>query len=329
MVRRTALITGAAGQDGILLAELLAIEHDYEVWAFVRTPSERTRLLQALVPGVRILYGDVRDKDAVVSAIDTSHPTDIYNLAAFSSVARSWDNVEEVMEVNFLGVVNLLEAIRSYRDRTSAQPKYYQASSSEMFGAPSEAPQTEKTALHPRSPYGVSKSAAHLLTINYRESYGMFSCSGILYNHESPLRGAHFVTAKVTRAAAAIALGMEERMTLGRIDVSRDWGYAPDYVRAMWLMMQQPEPGDYVVATGVTRTLEDFIATAFKRAGLDHWQRYVTHDEGLERPAEVANLVGDATKAREALGWAPSLGFEAMVGLLVDHQLRRLSTGMS
>lgn len=329
MQRRVALITGTAGQDGILLAELLANEHDYEVWAFARAESERTHLLRARVPSVRFLYGDVRDKGDVVSAIATSEPTEVYNLAAFSSVGRSWDHVEEVMEVNSLGVVNLLEAVRSYGDRSGTQPKFYQASSSEMFGAPSEVPQTETTALHPRSPYGVSKSAAHLLTVNYRESYEMFACSGILYNHESPLRGAEFVTAKVTRAAAAIALGMQERVTLGRLDVSRDWGYAPDYVRAMWLMMQQPEPGDYIVATGATHSLADFIATAFVRAGLHDWQHYVTHDESLERPAEVANLVGDATKAREVLGWAPSLKFEEMVGLLVDHELRELSTATS
>lgn len=326
MRQRVALITGAAGQDGILLSELLANEHDYEVWALVRGRSQQTRILEARVPDIQLLYGDVREKDDVVSAIEASEPTEVYNLAAFSSVARSWDYVREVMDINSLGVVNLLESIRSYSDRTGTQPKFYQASSSEMFGAPSEAPQTETTALHPRSPYGVSKSAAHLLTINYRESYGMFACSGILYNHESSLRGSQFVTAKVARAAAAIALGMEQRVTLGRIDVSRDWGYAPDYVRGMWLMMQQPEPRDYVVATGVTHTLADFIATAFAWAGLDHWRPYVTHDESLERPAEVANLVGDATKAREVLGWSPSVGFEEMVGIMVDHHLRELSS---
>lgn len=321
---RRALITGAAGQDGTLLAEFLIHEHGYEVWAMAREPSPSAELLRARVPSVHMLYGDVRDKQVISDALKVAGPAEVYNLAALSSVARSWDHVEEVMQVNAMGVVNLLESLRDHGKMTGEMPRFYQASSSEMFGAPRESPQTETTAFHPRSPYGVSKSAAHLLTINYRESYGMYACSGILYNHESPLRGVQFVTRKIAMAAAAIARGSADHVVLGQLDVSRDWGWAPDYVRAMWMMLQHDEPSDYVVATGETHTLREFIATAFAHVGIHDWERYVRHDERLERPAEVANLVGDASKARAVLGWSPTVGFEDIVRSLVDHELLAL-----
>lgn len=324
MSKRTALITGAAGQDGILLTRFLTSEHDYDVCAFVRDRRGNEERLREVEAPIRVLHGDVRDKSAIESALKEIQPTEVYNLAGFSSVARSWDDVTGVLEVNSIGVANLLQTILEYREETGGEVRFYQASSSEMFGAPSTAPQTEETAFHPRSPYGVSKSAAHQLTINFRESYGLFACSGILYNHESPLRGEHFVTSKIAHAAAAIALGLQEKLVLGRLDVARDWGYAPDYVRAMWRMLQHDEAGDYIVATGVSHTLTEFIDTAFRHAGLDDWERYVTYDSRFERPAEVANLVGDATKARETLNWAPTVDFVEMVGLLVEHEVRTL-----
>jgi len=317
---RTALITGASGQDGIFLAELLAQE-GYTVWAMVREGTSRLRLLQERVPTAKIVYGDIRDRDAVETALLTAAPTEIYNLAAFSSVGRSWANASQVMEINALSVVTLLDAIRRLREATGHDVRFYQASSSEMFGTAPAAPQTEDMAFHPRSPYGVAKSAAHFLTVNYRESYGLFGCSGILYNHESPLREKHFVTRKITAGVAAIAQNRADTLHLGAIDVSRDWGWAPDYVRAMWLMLQHDVPGDYIVATGRSRTLRDFLSAAFACVGVDDWAPYVVHDEDLIRPAEVIGLVGDPSKARDVLGWEPSVAFEEIVSRMVQHDL--------
>ena len=318
--RRTALITGAAGQDGILLAELL-VEQGYLVWGLVRDGAQRAALLRQRVPTMQLLHGDLGERDVLVEAVRTSAPDEVYNLAAFSSVARSWSHVHEVMEINALAVVTLLEELRTRQDATGQRVRFYQASSSEMFGTPSVSPQTEETAFHPRSPYGVAKSAAHLLTMNYRESYDMFACSGILYNHESPLREPHFVTRKITAGVAAIAQGRADRLELGTLDVARDWGWAPDYVRAMWLMLQHDVPGDYIVASGRSRTLREFISAAFTCVGIDDWSNLVVSDEGLMRPAEVVGLVGDPTKARKVLGWESTMPFEEIVARMVRHDL--------
>lgn len=317
---RAALITGASGQDGILLAELLARE-GFTIWAMLRHDSARLALLQNRVPSVKLLLGDLRDRHAVRAALRTSEPDQIYNLAAFSSVGQSWAHAREVMEINTLAVVTLLDEIRAVQASTGKDVRFYQASSSEMFGSPAESPQTEKTTFHPRSPYGVAKSAAHFLTMNYRESYGLFACSGILYNHESPLREPHFVTRKITSGVAAIAQGRADTLELGTLDVSRDWGWAPDYVRAMWLMLQHDTPDDYIVATGRSRTLSEFLTAAFACVGIDDWSGHVVTDEGLLRPAEVVGLVGDASKARVQLGWEPTVGFEEIVARMVRHDL--------
>lgn len=321
---RTALITGASGQDGILLAQLL-LTHRYTVWAFLQRNSPRLALLRAHAPTAKVIFGDIREDRHISDALSVSEPDEIYNLAALSSVAKSWTRAKEVMDVNALAVVTLLEAIRDRDARTGRQTRFYQASSSEMFGMPAEVPQTEKTAFHPRSPYGVAKSAAHFLTINYRESYGMFACSGILYNHESPLREPHFVTRKITMGVAAIALGLTDRLQLGSLGVSRDWGYAPDYVRAMWSMLQQPKADDYVIATGKSHSLEDFLSAAFACVGISDWSRYVMQDESLMRPAEVVNLLGDATKARRQLGWTPTVELPEIVARMVAHDVDQLT----
>lgn len=317
---RSAFITGAAGQDGILLAELLTA-HGYEVCGFAREGSSGLSTLRQRVPSAVIICGDIRDRNTVGAALRAAQPDEVYNLAAFSSVGRSWAQAHEVVEINTLGVVGLLDETRALRDETGRDIRFYQASSSEMYGTPTQSPQTEETRFHPRSPYGVSKSAAHFLTVNYRESYGMFACSGILYNHESPLREAHFVTRKISMGVAAIATGRADRIQLGSLDAARDWGYAPDYVRAMWLMLQQEHPGDYVVASGQSRTLSEFLSTAFACIGVEDWSGYVFSDDQHKRPAEVLGLVGDATKARSVLGWSPTVSFEEMVSRMVEHDL--------
>jgi GDPmannose 4,6-dehydratase len=317
---RRALVTGANGQDGILLAELL-VAQGYQVWGLVRGDGARTDLLRSRAPEVHLLRGDLCDRDLLVRALAEVRPHEVYNLAAFSSVGRSWSHAREVMEVNSLAVVTLLDEIRRLQDEIGRPVRFYQASSSEMFGTPAVAPQTEETAFHPRSPYGVSKSAAHLLTMNYRESYGLFACSGILYNHESPLREPHFVTRKITLGVAAIAQGRMDRLRLGTLDVARDWGWAPDYVRAMWLMLQHDQPGDYIVASGRSRTLTEFLDAAFAHVGIDDWSSLVVSDDSLRRPAEVVGLVGDAGKARTVLGWEPTIPFEEIVARMVEHDL--------
>lgn len=320
--RPTALITGAAGQDGILLAELL-VEKGYSVWGLVRAESQQTAILRQRVPTIQLIHGDLRERKVLVEAIRKSAPDEVYNLAAFSSVARSWSHIHEVMETNTLAVVSLLEELRNRQETTGQRVRFYQASSSEMFGTPAVSPQTEETAFHPRSPYGVAKSAAHLLTTNYRESYDMFACSGILYNHESPLRQPHFVTRKITAGVAAIAQGRSIRLELGTLDISRDWGWAPDYVRAMWLMLQHDVPGDYVVASGRSWTLRDFLSAAFTCVGIDDWSGLVVSNASLMRPAEVIGLVGDPAKARTVLGWESTVQFEEIVMRMVQHDLEQ------
>ena len=320
MATKSALITGAAGQDGILLADLLTAA-GYQVWGFVRDGSSGLAMLRERVPSIKTVCGDIRDSEAVAVALRAAQPNEVYNLAAFSSVGRSWALAQQVVEINTLAVVGLLDELRSFRDETGRDVRFYQASSSEMYGTAAHSPQTEETPFHPRSPYGVAKSAAHYMTVNYRESYDMFACSGILYNHESPLREPHFVTRKISMGVAAIAAGKADHLKLGNLDVSRDWGYAPDYVRAMWLMLQQDAPEDYIVASGRSRSLRAFLRVAFSCIGVDNWSDYVTSDEELKRPAEVRGLVGDASKAKERLGWLPTASFEDIVSTMVRHDL--------
>lgn len=318
----TALILGAAGQDGILLSRLL-LDHGLRVIGLVRPGAAEDRL-RRLAPGVEIAVGDVTDSACLGYVLDRYVPDQIYNLAALSSVGRSWELVGDVMAVNAMSVVHLLEGVRRLQARADGPVRFYQASSSEMFGLPVTSPQDENTNFHPRSPYAVAKLAAHHLTINYRESYGLFACSGILYNHESPLREPHFVTRKITQAAAAISLGRADRLTLGTLDVARDWGHAADYVDAIWRITQHDQPGEFIVATGLSRTLREFLGTAFGAVGIQDWEPFVRCDPALRRPIEVSNLVGNAAKARRVLGWTPRHTFEDMVAEMVEADLRLL-----
>jgi len=318
------LITGITGQDGSFLAELL-LEKGYTVYGLVRRTSNlNTERIAHLLPRITLIPGDLQDSSSLVAALETAQPDEVYNLAAQSFVHASWRQPILTGEATALGVTRLLEVIRSFNPRI----RFYQASSSEMFGKVVETPQTERTPFHPRSPYGVAKAYGHYITVNYRESYGMFAVSGILFNHESERRGIEFVTRKISDGVARIKLGMAEELILGNLDARRDWGYAGDYVEAMWLMLQQPEPRDYVVATGETHSVREFVEQAFGVVGLD-WRRYVRSDPALQRPAEVDLLLGDARKAREELGWAPRVGFEALVVRMVESDLRRLEHGGS
>ena len=319
MNQKRALITGITGQDGSYLAELL-LEKDYEVFGLVRRSStvnfERIGHLQ---DQIELISGDLLDQKSLVSALQTARPQEVYNLGAQSFVPVSWDQPMLTGEVTGLGVTRLLEAIRTCDENI----RFYQASTSELFGKAQETPQNEQTAFYPRSPYGVSKLYAHWITINYRESYGLFACTGILFNHESPRRGREFVTRKITHGVARIKCGLDQELRLGNLDSRRDWGYASDFVRAMWMMLQQDEPDDYVIATGTSRTIGEFCEAAFAHAGLD-WRQYVVVDERFLRPAEVYTLLGDATKAREKLGWEPEVGFEEMVRQMVDCDLEQV-----
>ena len=319
MSQKRALITGITGQDGSYLAELL-LEKGYEVFGLVRRSStvnfERIGHLQ---DQIELISGDLLDQKSLVSALQTARPQEVYNLGAQSFVPVSWDQPMLTGEVTGLGVTRLLEAIRTCDENI----RFYQASTSELFGKAQETPQNEQTAFYPRSPYGVSKLYAHWITINYRESYGLFACTGILFNHESPRRGREFVTRKITHGVARIKCGLDQELRLGNLDSRRDWGYASDFVRAMWMMLQQDEPDDYVIATGTSRTIGEFCEAAFAHAGLD-WRQYVVVDERFLRPAEVYTLLGDATKAREKLGWEPEVGFEEMVRQMVDCDLEQV-----
>jgi GDPmannose 4,6-dehydratase len=313
-----ALITGITGQDGSYLAELL-LDKGYEVHGVVRRSStERFDRIEHLRDRITLHQGDVLDQRSLVDAMRAAEPTEIYNLAAMSYVHVSW--VQPVLTAEFtgVGVTRVLEAMRD----VCPDARFYQASSSEMFGKVREVPQTELTPLYPRSPYGVAKTYGHYITVNYRESYGLFAVSGILFNHESPRRGLEFVTRKVTNAAAAIKLGLQDELGLGNLDAERDWGYAKDYVEAMWLMLQQDEPEDYVIATGTTHSVRDLVERAFARVELDPAD-YVKTDPVHFRPAEVDQLVGDYSKAREKLGWEPATSFEELVDLMVDADLEQ------
>ena len=320
MGQKRALITGITGQDGSYLAELL-LEKGYEVFGLVRRSStvnfERIGHLQ---DKIELISGDLLDQKSLVSALQAARPQEVYNLGAQSFVPVSWEQPMLTGEVTGLGVTRLLEAIRSCDENI----RFYQASTSELFGKAQETPQNEQTAFYPRSPYGVSKLYAHWITINYRESYGLFACTGILFNHESPRRGREFVTRKITYGVARIKCGIDQELRLGNLDSRRDWGYAGDFVRAMWMMLQQDEPDDYVIATGTSRTIREFCEVAFAHAGLD-WRQYVVVDERFLRPAEVHTLLGDATKAREKLGWEPEVGFEEMVQQMVDWDLEQVA----
>jgi GDPmannose 4,6-dehydratase len=315
----TALITGITGQDGSYLAELL-LGKGYDVWGVVRRAStESYERIEHLRDRLRFVQADLLDQPSLVAAIQEAEPREVYNLAAQSFVPTSWTQPVLTAEFTAVGVTRMLEAIR----QVDPSIRFYQASSSEMYGRVRETPQNELTPFHPRSPYGVAKAYGHYITVNYRESYGLFACSGILFNHESPRRGLEFVTRKVTDGVARIRLGLAEHLTLGNLDARRDWGFAGDYVDAMWRMLQQDEPDDYVVATGVTNTVDRLVEVAFAHAGLDR-DAHVRTDPALIRPAEVDLLVGDAGKARDRLGWEPTVDFEGLVRMMVDADLARL-----
>jgi GDPmannose 4,6-dehydratase len=320
MAAKRAIITGITGQDGSYLAELL-LDKGYEVTGVVRRSSAPNLWrIDHLLDRISIRPADLLDQLSLMRIVQDVKPHEFYNLAAMSFVPASWDQPLLTGEFNAQGVTRVLEAIRQIDDRV----KIYQASSSEMFGRVREVPQTELTPFYPRSPYGVSKVFAHYITVNYRESYDLFACSGILFNHESPRRGVEFVTRKVTDGVARIKLGLADHLSLGNLDARRDWGFAGDYVRAMWLMLQQDRAEDYVIATGVSHSVRELVEVAFGHAHLD-WQKYVRIDQELLRPAEVDHLVGDASKARRALEWQPTISFERLIGMMVDADVERLS----
>ena len=323
MAARRALVTGITGQDGSYLAELL-LEKGYEVHGMVRRSSTETfQRLESIRDDIVLHTGDLLDQRSLVDVLRACEPDEIYNLAAMSFVAASWSQPVLTAEFTATGVTRMLEAMRE----VSPASRFYQASSSEMFGKVLEMPQRESTPFYPRSPYGVAKCYGHFITVNYRESYDLFACSGILFNHESERRGLEFVTRKVTHGAAAIKLGMQSELALGNLDAERDWGYAKDYVEAMWLMLQQDEPDDYVIATGKAHSVRELVNVAFERVGLDP-EKHVRLDERYLRPAEVEHLVGDASKAREKLGWTPQTSFEEMIRRMVDSDLELLSRGV-
>ena len=317
---KRAIITGITGQDGSYLAELL-LSKGYEVVGTVRRSSAPNYWrIQPILDRVTIKPADLLDQLSIIRLVDEVRPHEFYNLAAMSFVPASWDQPMLTGEFNAQGVTRVLEAIR----HVDPSIRMYQASSSEMFGKVREVPQTELTPFYPRSPYGVTKVFAHYITVNYRESYNLFAVSGMLFNHESPRRGIEFVTRKVSDAVARIKLGLTDRLSLGNLDAQRDWGFAGDYVRAMWLMLQQDRPDDYVIATGVSHSVRNLVEIAFRYAGLD-WSKYITLDPTLIRPAEVEHLIGDAGKARQQLGWTPTVNFDGLVKMMVDADLQRVA----
>src|SRR5687767_15792413 len=314
--QKRALITGITGQDGSYLAELL-LDKGYKVYGVVRRLSApNVWRIQHLLERITLLQADLLDQLSLIKVVEQTRPDEFYNLAAMSFVPSSWDQPMLTGEFNAQGVTRTLEAVRSVNPKI----KFYQASSSEMYGRVREVPQTETTPFYPRSPYGVSKVFGHYITVNYRESYGLFACSGILFNHESPRRGIEFVTRKVTDGAARIKLGLADSLSLGNLDAQRDWGFAGDYVRAMWMMLQQDIPDDYVIATGVSHSVRELVEVAFGHAGLD-WKKYVRTDPALIRPAEVDHLIGDSSKGRRKLGWEPTVSFEQLIAMMVDADL--------
>ncbi len=330
MTRKKALITGITGQDGSYLAEFL-LSKDYEVYGIIRRSSSfNTERIDHIYQDphesarrLNLIYGDLNDASSLNKILRDVQPDEIYNLGAQSHVRVSFDIPEYTAEVGGLGTLRLLEAIKD----TGIKTKFYQASSSELYGKVQEVPQKETTPFYPRSPYAVAKLYAYWITVNYRESYGLFACNGILFNHESPRRGETFVTRKVTKAAAAIKMGLQDKLFLGNLDAKRDWGFAGDFVEAMWLMLQHDKPDDYVVATGETYSVRDLLQESFGHLGLD-WEKYVEIDPRYYRPAEVDLLIGDPTKARTVLGWEPKVKFKELVRMMVDADLEKLkSTG--
>jgi GDPmannose 4,6-dehydratase len=319
---RRALITGITGQDGSYLADLLLAE-GYQVFGVVRRSStESFERIAHLEGKIELLQADLLDQASLQEAIRVARPSELYNLAAQSFVPTSWSQPVLTAEFTAVGATRVLESIR----HVDPSIRFYQASSSEMFGKVREVPQTERTPFYPRSPYGVAKAYGHFITVNYRESYDLFAVSGILFNHESPRRGLEFVTRKISDGAARIKLGLASDLRLGNLDAHRDWGFAGDYVRAMWLMLQADTPDDYVIATGEMHSVRDCVEVAFDQAGLD-WTQYVKHDQAFERPAEVDQLLGDASKARDELRWTPQVSFEELVRMMVDADVERLSSG--
>ena len=317
-----ALITGITGQDGQFLAEFLHAK-GYQVFGLIKGQNNpKGDLVQAELPFVELVSGDLQDLPSLVTALEYTQPNEVYNLAGISFVALSFRQAELTANVTGLGVLRMLEAIRMIGGSDRNPIRFYQASSSEMFGKVRDTPQNEQTPFHPRSPYGAAKVFGHHITVNYRESYGLYACSGILFNHESERRGLEFVTRKVSNAVARIKLGLQDELVMGVLDTKRDWGYAADYVEAMWAMLQQDEPDDFVVATGETHAVEEFVELAFAAADLGDWRRYVRQDERFFRPAEVDLLVGDASKARRRLGWRPTVDFPSLVERMVAHDLK-------
>ncbi|MGB0470862.1 MAG: GDP-mannose 4,6-dehydratase [Ilumatobacteraceae bacterium] len=316
-----ALITGITGQDGQHLAELLHSK-GYDVFGLVKGQNNpRMGSVLEEFPFIEPVSGDLADLSSLVKAIDISRPDEVYNLAAVSFVAYSFNNAELTGDISGLGVLRMLDAVRMVGGSDDNSIRFYQASTSEMFGEVRETPQTEMTPFHPRSPYGCAKVFGHYITMNYRESYDMFACSGILFNHEGPRRGLEFVTRKITNAVARIKLGLQDEIVLGNLDSKRDWGYAGDYVRAMWLMLQHDTPEDFVIATGETHSIREFLDLAFAEVGIDDWQPYVRQDPKFLRPAEVDLLIGDASKAKETLGWKPEVSFAQLVKMMVENDL--------
>lgn len=317
--KKIALITGITGQDGSYLAEFL-LKKNYKVFGMVRRASTETfSRIDHLKDKVTLMQGDLLDLSSLVEIMAKTKPDEIYNLAAQSFVPTSWNQPVLTGEFTGLGVTRMLEAMNAICPKA----KFYQASSSEMFGKVQEIPQSEKTPFYPRSPYGVAKAYGHFITINYRESYNLFCCSGILFNHESPRRGLEFVTRKITDGVAKIKLGLANELKLGNMDSKRDWGFAGDYIEAMWLMLQQEKPDDFVVGTGEAHSVKEFVETAFKHVGLD-WKKYVKIDKEFLRPAEVEHLIADPSKAKKVLGWKPKVSFKQLVEMMVDEDIKRL-----
>ncbi|MDO8269470.1 MAG: GDP-mannose 4,6-dehydratase [Candidatus Levybacteria bacterium] len=316
---KKALITGITGQDGSYLAELL-LEKGYSVYGLVRRLSTpNTENIKHLLDKVELVSGDLLDQKSLDDAVNETQPDEVYNLAAQSFVKTSWNQAVLTGEYTALGVTRMLEAVKTVNHKI----KFYQASSSEMFGKVTETPQKETTRFYPRSPYGVAKVYGHYITVNYRESYDMFACSGILFNHESPRRGIEFVTRKISHAVARISLGRQDKLVLGNLDSKRDWGYAGDYVEAMWKMLQQDEPDDYVIATGETHSIQEFVEEAFSAIGVEDWRKYVeSNNPKFMRPAEVDYLIGDYSKAKNVLGWSPQTSFKELVSMMVAEDLK-------
>lgn len=320
-MNKVALITGINGMDGSHLADFL-LNKEYKVYGLERRSSGENRTnLKHIEDKIHFIKGDLTDQNSLMRALKESNPDEVYNLAAQSFVGESWNTPEQTSDVTGLGALRILEAIREYgHDKI----KFYQASSSEMFGRMVENPANENTPFYPRSPYGVAKLYGHWITKNYRESYGMFACSGILFNHESERRGLEFVTRKITNGVAKIHLGLADNISLGNLEAKRDWGYAPDYVEAMWLMLQQDKPDDYVIATGISHSVKDFLKIAFNYIGIENWENYIEINPLFLRPAEVDVLCGDATKAKNNLNWSPKTDFKTMVETMVEEDIKKL-----